>query len=120
MYAGYGHRGRPRKDERPLTKTEYRVNIRLVFDRAKAKRLSQDRNVSVLVTNLPRANKDAENIRLGATADTVLLTYLGQFKVGAPVRDGTNNLMRWWIGIDIHRPITLIPEGNPRGSAACV
>lgn len=81
MYAGYGHRGRPRKDERPLTKTEYRVNIRLVFDRAKAKRLSQDRNVSVLVTNLPRANKDAENIRLGATADTVLLTYLGQFKV---------------------------------------
>ena len=93
--AGYGHRGRPRKDEKPMTKTEYRVNIILVFDRAKAKRLSQDRNVSVLVTNLPRANKDAENIRFGATADTVLLTYLGQFKVEHAFR-----LMKSGMGID--------------------
>ncbi len=93
--AGYGHRGRPRKDEKPMTKTEYRVNIRLVFDRTKAKRLSQDRNVSVLVTNLPRANKDAENIRFGATADTVLLTYLGQFMVEHAFR-----LMKSGMGID--------------------
>ena len=35
----------------------------------------------VLVTNLPRANRDNENIRFGATADTVLKTYLGQYKV---------------------------------------
>ena len=33
------------------------------------------------MTNLPRANGDAENIRFGATADTVLLTYLGQYRV---------------------------------------
>ena len=78
---GYGHRGRPRKDEKPLTKTEYRVDIELVFNVEKAKRLSQDRGVSVLVTNLPRANADAKNIRFGATADTVLLTYLGQYQV---------------------------------------
>ena len=78
---GYGHRGRPRKDEKPLTKTEYRVDVELAFDVDKAKRLSQDRGVSVLVTNLPRANADAENIRFGATADTVLLTYLGQYKI---------------------------------------
>ena len=78
---GYGHRGRPRKDEKPLTKTEYQVDVELAFDVEKAKRLSQDRGVSVLVTNLPRANADAENIRFGATADTVLLTYLGQYKI---------------------------------------
>ena len=96
------------------------VNVELVFNEEWAKALSQDRGVRVLITNLPRSNADEENIRFGATADTVLMTYLGQYRVGAPVRDGTNNLMRWWIGIDIHRPITLIPEGNPRGSAACV
>ena len=74
--------------------------------------------INVLVTDLPRGHDD--DIMKGATADMVIDAYLGQYCVGAPVRDGTNNLMRWWIGIDIHRPITLIPEGNPRGSAACV
>lgn len=69
---GYGHRGRPRKDEKPRMKTEYRVNILLKFDEEKAKELSKDRGVSVLVTNLPRTNEDADNIRYGATADTVL------------------------------------------------
>ena len=93
--AGYGHRGRPRKSESPQTKTEYRVNIRLRFDPEKAKRLSRDRNVSVLVTNLPRATKDAENIRFGATADTVLLTYLGQYRVEHAFR-----LMKSGMGID--------------------
>ena len=82
--------------------------------------MSKERSVRVLVTNLPRSDVDKDNLRDGATADTVLLSYLDQYLIGAPVRDGTNNLMRWWIGIDIHRPITLIPEGNPRGSAACV
>ena len=78
---GYGHRGRPRKDEKPRMKTEYRVNILLEFDEEKAKELSKDRGVSVLVTNLPRTNRDADNIRYGATADTVLLTYLNQYHV---------------------------------------
>ena len=79
--SGYGHRGRPRKDERPLTKTEYRVSIELGFDEERAKALSQDRGVRVLVTNLPRSNADAENIRSGATADTVLKAYLGQYRI---------------------------------------
>ena len=78
---GYGHRGRPKKGSKPTTHTEYRVNIELVFDEERAKSLSQDRGVRVLVTNLPRANKDAENIRFGATADTVLLSYLGQYRI---------------------------------------
>lgn len=78
---GYGHRGRPRKDEKPVTKTEYAVNVQLEFDEERAKALSQDRGVRVLVTNLPRANHDADNIRHGATADTVLLSYLGQYRI---------------------------------------
>jgi len=78
---GYGHRGRPRKDEKPITRIEYRVGIELEFDEERARALSQDRGVRVLVTNLPRANADAENIRSGATADTVLRAYLGQYKV---------------------------------------
>lgn len=78
---GYGHRGRPRKDAKPMTKTEYKVGIELEFDEERAKALSQDRGVRVLVTNLPRSGADAENIRFGATADTVLKAYLGQYRI---------------------------------------
>lgn len=78
---GYGHRGRPRKGEVPTVKTEYRVNVKLTFDEERAVALSQGRDVRVLITNIPRANEDAENIRFGATADTVLKTYLGQYRI---------------------------------------
>ena len=99
---GYGHRGRPRKDAKPMTKTEYKVNVRLAFDGERAKTLKQDRGVRVLITNLPRSNADAENIRFGATADTVLMTYLGQYRVEHAFR-----LMKDGMGIDrvyLHRP----------------
>ena len=99
---GYGHRGRPRKDAKPMTKTEYKVNVRLAFDGERAKTLKQDRGVRVLITNLPRSNADAENIRFGATADTVLMTYLGQYRVEHAFR-----LMKDGMGIDrvyLHKP----------------
>ncbi|MDY5679738.1 MAG: transposase, partial [Candidatus Methanomethylophilaceae archaeon] len=67
-----------------------------------ARQLSQDRGVRVLITNLPRANTDAENVRTGATADTVLLSYLDQYQVEHAFR-----LMKDGMGIDrvyIHRP----------------
>lgn len=99
---GYGHRGRPRKDERPMSKTEYKVNVGLAFNEERAKTLTQDRGVRVLITNLPRSNADAENIRFGATADTVLMTYLGQYRVEHAFR-----LMKDGMGIDrvyLHRP----------------
>ena len=99
---GYGHRGRPRKDEKPITKTEYKVNVELVFNEERAKALSQDRGARVLITNLPRSNADEENIRFGATADTVLMTYLGQYRVEHAFR-----LMKDGMGIDrvyLHRP----------------
>jgi len=100
--AGYGRRGRPRKGEKPMIKTEYRANVGLEFNEDRARRLSQDRGVRVLVTNLPRANADAENIRFGATADTVLLSYLGQYRIEHAFR-----LMKDGLGIDrvyLHRP----------------
>jgi hypothetical protein len=36
----YGHRGRPRKDEKPTVRTEYRVDVSLEFDEERAKELS--------------------------------------------------------------------------------
>lgn len=50
---GYGHRGRPRKGEKPIIRTEYRVDVELEFDESIARRMSEDRNIRVLVTNLP-------------------------------------------------------------------
>ena len=99
---GYGHRGRPRKDAKPMTKTEYRVNVELVFDEERAKALSRDRGVRVLVTNLPRAGRDAENIRFGATADTVLRAYLDQYKVEHAFRLAKDGMKM--SRVYIHRP----------------
>ena len=99
---GYGHRGRPRKGEEPIIKTEYKVDVELEFDESIAKRMSKERNVRVLVTNLPRSDVDKDNLREGATADAVLLSYLDQYKIEHAFRlmkDG----MR--IGrVYIHRP----------------
>ena len=47
MSIGYGHKGRPRKDAKPMTKTEYRVNVRLAFNEGRAKALSQGCGVRV-------------------------------------------------------------------------
>ena len=85
-----------------MRKTEYRVSVTMEFDEERAKQLSQDRGVRVLITNLPRANTDAENVRTGVTADTVLLSYLDQYQVEHAFR-----LMKDGMGIDrvyIHRP----------------
>lgn len=69
---GCGYRGRPRKGELPMKKTEYRVAVTMESDEEKAKALTQDRGARVLITNLPRADHDSENIGSSATADTVL------------------------------------------------
>ena len=99
---GYGHRGRPKKGEVPIVKTEYRVDVKLTFNEERAIALSQNRDVRVLITNIPRSNEDADNIRFGATADTVLKTYLGQYKIEHGFR-----LMKDGMGMDrvyLHKP----------------
>jgi len=85
-----------------MTKTEYKVSIELAFDGERAKALSQDRGVRVLVTNLPRAGKDAENIRSGATTDTVLRAYLDQYKVEHAFRLAKDGMKM--SRVYIHRP----------------
>ena len=56
----------------------------------------------VLVTNLPRAGRDAENIRFGATADTVLKAYLDQYKVEHAFRLAKDGMKM--SRVYIHRP----------------
>lgn len=99
---GYGHRGRPRKGEVPVIKTEYKVDVELEFDESIAKRMSKERSVRVLVTNLPRSDVDKDNLRDGATADTVLLSYLDQYLVEHAFRLMKDGMK---IGrVYIHRP----------------
>jgi hypothetical protein len=73
-----------------------------VFNEERAKALSQDRGVRVLVTNLPRASEDAENIRFGATADTVLKAYLGQYRIEHAFRLAKDGMKM--SRVYIHRP----------------
>ena len=99
---GYGHRGRPRKGEKPIIKTEYKVDVELEFDESVARRMSKERSVRVLVTNLPRSDVDKDNLRDGATADTVLLSYLDQYLVEHAFRLMKDGMK---IGrVYIHRP----------------
>ena len=99
---GYGHRGRPRKGEKPVIKTEYKVDVELEFDESIAKRMSKERSVRILVTNLPRSDVDKDNLRDGATADTVLLSYLDQYLVEHAFRLMKDGMK---IGrVYIHRP----------------
>ncbi len=56
----------------------------------------------VQVTNLPRSSSDAENIRLGATADTVLRVYLNQYRVEHTFRMAKDGMKM--SRVYIHRP----------------
>ena len=99
---GYGHRGRPRKGEKPVIKTEYKVDVELEFDESIAKRMSKERSVRILVTNLPRSDVNKDNLRDCATADTVLLSYLDQYLVEHAFRLMKDGMK---IGrVYIHRP----------------
>ena len=55
--------------------------MELEFDESVARRMSKERRVRVLVTNLSRSDVDKDNPRNGATADAVLLSYLDQYLI---------------------------------------
>ena len=83
-------------------KTEYKVNVEFTSNEGRALTLSQDSDTRVTTTKQPRPNRDADNIRFGATADTVLKTYLGQYRIEHGFR-----LMKDGMGMDrvyIHKP----------------
>jgi len=89
-------RGRPSKDsEVPETKVMWKIVTSMRFDEDLAKELADIHNISVIVTNLPSATSDRENIRHGATTDTVLRLYLDQYKA-----EHTYRLMKSGMGVD--------------------
>ncbi|MDR1954533.1 MAG: IS1634 family transposase [Candidatus Methanoplasma sp.] len=89
-------RGRPPKDsEAPGTKVSWKIDVTMSFDKKRALELADVRNISVIVTNLPFSSEDRGNVRLGATADTVLRLYLDQYKV-----EHTYRLMKSGMGVD--------------------
>ncbi|MFA6804296.1 MAG: IS1634 family transposase [Candidatus Methanomethylophilaceae archaeon] len=96
-------RGRPPKgSEAPGSKVSWKIDISMRFDRELAENIAKAYDVSVIVTNLPFATEDAENVRHGATTDTVLKLYLDQYKV-----EHTYRLMKSGMGVDsvyVHTP----------------
>lgn len=96
-------RGRPPKgSETPGTKVSWKIEVSMRFDEERAKDLADERAISVIVTNLPFASEDADNVRHGATTDTVLRLYLDQFKA-----EHTYRLMKSGMGVDsvyVHTP----------------
>ena len=96
-------RGRPPKGtEAPAVKVSWKIEVSMRFDRELAENIAKAYDVSVIVTNLPFAAEDAENVRHGAATDTVLRLYLDQYKV-----EHTYRLMRSGMGVDsvyVHTP----------------
>ena len=77
----YGRRGRPPQGWTPRMITQYRVDVRWEFSEGLAEELSADRQVRVLVTNLPLSTTTRENPRDGVAAGDVLRMYMGQYLV---------------------------------------
>ena len=77
----YGKRGRPPTGWTPTYHNEYRLDIECRFSERLAEELSSDREIRVLITNLPRSQRTMDNPRDGATADDVLRIYLGQYRI---------------------------------------
>lgn len=88
-------RGRPKKGEEPERRTEWIISATLTVDPSKLERMSEERGMSVLITNLPRTEKDEGNVRDGATAEKVLGLYLDEYKV-----EHTYRLMKSGMGVD--------------------
>jgi len=89
-------RGRPAKDSAPpRTETVWKIDVSYEFDPEAALKLLEEERIQVIVTNIPRRNSDRENIRSGATADTVVRTYLDEYKA-----EHTYRLLKSGIGMD--------------------
>ena len=96
-------RGRPPKGaEAPPPVTMYKTEASWEFNGNVAKRMTADRGTQVLVTNLPRADTAAENLRDGARAEDAVKAYLEEYKV-----EHTYRLMKSGLGVDsvyLHTP----------------
>ena len=77
----------------PATNWGVRANVE--FDEELAKRMAEDEGTFVLVTNLPRSDKDADNARDGVTAEGVRRLYDEEYVVEHSFR-----FMKSGLGID--------------------
>jgi transposase len=96
-------RGRPRKgSDVPEMVTKYKVEASWEFNRDLAERMGEDRGTQVLVTNLPGPGGAGGGLRDGADAETVMMTYLNEYKV-----EHTYRLMKSGLEVDsvyLHTP----------------
>ena len=96
-------RGRPPKNSAaPETVIRYRVEASWEFNKDIAERLGDEHGTQVLITNIPRSDDAKENLRDGADAETVMLTYLNEYKI-----EHTYRLMKSGLGVDevyLHTP----------------
>lgn len=90
------HRGRPSKDsEPPKTVRFWKVSVSWEFDLKKAESMIADNDIQIIVTNIPRGTDGNGNLRDGASADTVVRTYLDEYKA-----EHTFRLLKSGIGMD--------------------
>lgn len=89
-------RGRPSKDAPPQPKEKYWVvEASWEFDEEVASELAVDDEIQVIVTNISRSPNDTGNIRFGANPDTVVRSYLDEYKAEHIFR-----LLKSGIGMD--------------------
>lgn len=92
-----GQRGRPKKGEEPEFVRQFTVECEPVIDKVKLDILADLDSVEVLVTNLPRipSGERMENVRHGASSESVLELYLDQYK-----QEHTFKLLKGKVGLN--------------------
>lgn len=79
-------RGRRPKNEPVEHRRQWKVLCKPVVDGTAADLAADLGAVQMLITNLPRSSVDFEDLRDGATSETVLALYLGQYRVEHTLR----------------------------------
>lgn len=90
-------KGRPKKGEEPEFARRYTVECEPVVDEVKLEILADLDSVEVLVTNIPRipCGERMENVRHGASSESVLELYLDQYK-----QEHTFKLLKGKVGLN--------------------
>ena len=75
-------RGRPRKDDSPAEiGTYWTVEYEVEFNESRAKDMQSDRDLEVIITNIPRTDDTQENLADGGTTLDILKAYVAQWKI---------------------------------------
>ena len=75
-------RGRPRKDDPPAEiGTYWTVDYEVEFNESRAKDMQSDRNLEVIITNIPRTDSSCDDLADGGTTLDILKAYVAQWKI---------------------------------------